>query len=354
MFELTELGDDRALIGERYRLERFVARGGMGQIYAATDTWLGERVAVKLPLADELNHVVARHQLSREARLTRRVQHPGVCRIHGLRAHECGEDSTPMPFLAMDFVEGERLGQRLRQGRLPLGEVAQIARQLLSALAAVHEARVCHLDLKSDNIILAGVGGSYRATIVDFGLARDLDPHAQGSLHAVAGTPAYMAPEQVFGAAPNPASDVYAFGILLFEMLTGQLPFLSCGGSGATLLQRLHQVAPAPSSLVAELPEAWDELVQRCLKLQPGERYPDAGGVLAAFDGLWLDAPAAERARRDGSQSSEPPLSTRRLIDTLPEQPASGLGSCTTLPTTTLPTTRRYRAAPARRTESAG
>ena len=350
MFELTESGNNGALIGERYRLERFVARGGMGQIYAATDTWLGERVAVKLPLADEINHVVARHQLSREARLTRRVQHPGVCRVHGLRAHECGEDSTPMPFLAMDFVEGERLGQRLWQGRLPLGEVAQIARQLLSALAAVHEARVCHLDLKSDNIILAGVGGSYRATIVDFGLARELDPHAEGSLHAVAGTPAYMAPEQVFGAAPNPASDVYAFGILLFEMLTGQLPFRSCaGGSGATLLQRLRQVAPAPSSLVAELPDGWDELVQRCLKLQPSERYRDAGGVLAAFEELLLDAPAGERPRPDGSPSSEPPLSARRLIDTLPEPTARGMG----LPTT-LPTTRRYRAPPARCTESAG
>ena len=203
MFELTELGNDAALLGGRYRLERFVARGGMGQIYAATDTWLSERVAVKLPLADELNHVLARQQLSREARLTRRVKHPGVCRIHGLRTHECGEDSTPMPFLAMDFVEGARLGQRLWQGRLPLAEVTQIARQVLSALAAVHEAGVCHLDLKSDNIILADVGGSYQAIIVDFGLAREVDPHTHGSLHAVAGTPAYMAPEQIFGAAPT-------------------------------------------------------------------------------------------------------------------------------------------------------
>ncbi|HKO89606.1 MAG TPA: serine/threonine-protein kinase, partial [Polyangiaceae bacterium] len=152
MLELTEWGNDGALLGGRYRLERFVARGGMGQIYAATDTWLHQRVALKLPLADETNHARARQQLSREARLTRRVKHPGVCRIHGLRAHDSGEPSTPMPFLAMDFVAGERLGQRLWQSRLPLAEVAQIARQVLSALAAVHEAGVCHLDLKSDNI----------------------------------------------------------------------------------------------------------------------------------------------------------------------------------------------------------
>ena len=197
MVELTELGNDGALLGGRYRLERFVARGGIRRVPAATDTWLGERVAVKLPLTNQVNHGVARHQLSREARLTRRVKHPGVCRIHGLRAHECSEQSTPMPFLAMDFVEGQRLGQRLWQGRLPLGEVALIARQVLSALAAVHEAGVCHLDLKSDNIILADVGGSYQATIVDFGLAREVDPHAEGSLHAVAGTPAYMAPERI-------------------------------------------------------------------------------------------------------------------------------------------------------------
>jgi len=137
-----------------------------------------------------------------------------------------------------------------------------------------------------------------------------------------------MAPEQVFGAAPHPASDVYAFGILLFEMLTGQLPFRSAGGSGATLLQRLHQVAPAPSSLVAPLPEGWDQLVQHCLKLQPGERYQDAGEVLAAFDGLWLDAPA--------------PLSARRRLDPLPEA-ASGLGLAATLATTRLSDGRRRR-----------
>ena len=361
MFELTELGNDGALLGGRYRLERFVARGGMGQIYAATDTWLSERVAVKLPLTGEVNHALARHQLAREARLTRRVKHPGVCRIHGLRAHECGEDSTPMPFLAMDFVEGQRLGQRLWQGRLPLALVAQIAQQVLSALAAVHDAGVCHLDLKSDNIILADVGGSYQAIIVDFGLAREADPHAEGSLHAVAGTPAYMAPEQIFGAAPSPASDVYAFGILLFEMLTGQLPFVSrAEGSGITLLQRLHQVAPAPSSLVPELPAGWDELVQRCLKLQRGERYRDAGMVLSAFEELWLDAPASERAERDAGRGPGPAQSGRRPKDTRPlatsalETPALETLTEQPRPSAGMPTTKRCRALPACCTESAG
>jgi predicted Ser/Thr protein kinase len=264
-------------VAGRYRVDRFVARGGMGDIYAVHDLVLDEGIALKTITAAAMDDAKAILRLKAEVKLARRVCSPYVCRIFDYGEHE--DRSGHIHFLTMEFVEGESLGHRLRaRGKPTPREAAVIARQLLEGLLAAHAVGVLHRDFKSDNVMLrAGSrepAPAPHAVIMDFGLARAL--HEDGDrltshTQALLGSAAYMAPEQVEGSELSERADVYAFGVVLFEMLTGTLPFRG-GTPLATALLRLRSCPARPSELVPGLDSRWDELVLGCMERQPSRR----------------------------------------------------------------------------------
>jgi serine/threonine protein kinase len=278
-----------SLIANRYRIDRFVARGGMGEVYEAFDQELGERVALKTVVSTACDSPRAERKLKGEVQLARRISHPNVCRIYDLGVHEPSAARPRVHFLTMEFIDGESLGRRLKAGPLRLAEAGAIARQLLAGLAAAHEAGVLHRDFKSDNVMLRRDAGSgQQVVITDFGLARVLDPRGPAgisdSAHMI-GSPAYMAPEQVMGHELGAETDVFAFGVVFFEMLTGKLPF---EGESAIVaaMSRLNQAAQAPSSVGEGLSRRFDEFVLKCLRRERKRRFADAKTALAALEAL--------------------------------------------------------------------
>ncbi|HYU14446.1 MAG TPA: protein kinase, partial [Candidatus Acidoferrum sp.] len=268
------------LLGGRYEVVRFVARGGMGEVYECHDRELGHRIALKTLRAEGIGNPAALERLKREILLARQVTHPNVCRIHDVGFHLA---EPPLPFLTMELLAGETLETRIRRdGRLGLAEARPIVEQMAAALAAAHAAGVIHRDFKSQNVML--VDG--RVVVTDFGLARAAAPDAEGALLSRPGvpfgTPAYMSPEQVVGDAVTSATDLYALGVVMFEMVTGSLPF-SGDTPLATAFKRLDAPPPAPRTLVAELDPAWEAAIMRCLAVRPADRFPDAAAVVRAL-----------------------------------------------------------------------
>ena len=286
-----------AVVGQRYRIRHFIARGGMGEVYEAFDDDLQQRVALKTVTSTASDNAVAVRRLKAEVQLARRVSHPNVCRIYDFGTHVVTQTGAQVSFLTMEFVDGETLGQHVRLGgALPLPDALQIARQLLLGLSAAHAAGVLHRDFKSDNVMLrAEALDRVTPLILDFGLARTLDQRAEGpassSNSSLVGTLDYIAPEQLEGKAHTTASDVYSFGVVWFEMLTGELPFDTGSATPSNALQRLQRPAPAPSSKNPSLPGALDAIVLRCLRRAAKDRFQTAEAVLSALDAF------EERAR---------------------------------------------------------
>jgi len=285
------------LVARRYLIQHFIARGGMGEVYEAFDREMQQQIALKTVTSTAGDNPRAVRRLKAEVQHARRVSHPNVCRIHDLGTHFVQPSGAQVHFLTMEFVEGETLGQRVRlAGALPLDEARKVARELVLGLGAAHEAGILHRDFKSDNVILkSDAEGQSTAVILDFGLSRaldnDPDQPASSSNPTLVGTFGYIAPEQLEGKAHTPASDIYAFGVVLFEMLTGQLPFESGSSPAVNALDRLQKRAPAPSSINPSIPSAFDAVVARCLRRLPEDRFQTAQEVLAALDAIRDVAP---------------------------------------------------------------
>ena len=243
----------------RYRIVTRLGAGGMGEVYRADDLKLGQTVALKF-LARDLEANPRLLELFRsEVRLAREVTHPNVCRVHDI-----GE-AEGRHFLTMERVDGEDLGSLLKRiGRLPGEKALQVARQLCAGLAAAHDQGVLHRDLKPANIMLDGRGA---VRITDFGLAL-LAGEGGGE---VAGTPAYMAPELFDGQAATVRSDIYALGLVLYEVFTGHRAF-----DGKTYLDMQRQQAEStpstPSALVPNLDPAVERVIARCMEKDPALR----------------------------------------------------------------------------------
>ena len=257
----------------RYRIYGLLGRGGMGEVYRADDVKLGQTVALKFLPREVERDEDRRARLLDEVRIARQISHSSVCRVY-----DVGEVDG-RPFISMEFVDGEDLAALLRRiGRLPKDKAVQIARQLCAGLAAAHEQGILHRDLKPANVMIDGRG---RARITDFGLA---ELAGAGSGARGAGTPAYMAPEQLAGEPASIASDVYALGLVLYELFTGHRPFAA---NDAAELARLHRDSEptTPSVHVEGFDPAVERVILRCLRRDPRERPGTAISVAAALPG---------------------------------------------------------------------
>jgi eukaryotic-like serine/threonine-protein kinase len=269
-------------VAGRYHIVRLLGRGGMGEVYEAVDLVEEHKVALKAVLAasSDNRHMLRSFRL--EAHLGRKVRHPNVCRVLAAPREPLAPRS-PVPFFTMEFIEGHTLSERLMSSPLPTAEALLIAEQLLLGLRAIHDANVLHLDLKSSNVML-GPDPARRAIILDFGLARRASRASrQQGVRPVTGSLAYMPPEQILGLPPSAQNDVFAFGVVLFQMLTARLPFPAAEPSAhSSLVRRLSAHAPDPSQLVANVPRWLDQVVSGCLA-EHERRYADVDAVLRAL-----------------------------------------------------------------------
>lgn len=280
------------LIAGRYRVLRFLAAGNRGEVYAVEDTTSRERIALKTIRPDDAGKPRAIERLRREMVLARGISHPGICRVFDLGRHEVGGsddgDGKAVFFLTMELLEGETLEERLRRQRcLTVSEAEPLVRQLCEALHAAHHGGVLHRDLKTANIFLAEGRDGPRVVITDFGLAHVLREGNSSAVsmtasEAVVGTPVYMPPEQLMGEVLSAASDIYALGIVLFEMVTGERPLEAATPVGILLL-RSKRAPPSPRTIVPNLDRAWEATILRCLHPVARRRYQDATEVVAAL-----------------------------------------------------------------------
>ncbi len=296
------------IVSARYRITRYLGQGAAGEVYGAEDLHLRSRVALKVLRPDASRDPHSIERFKREILLARRVSHPNVCRIFDLGVHEArgaqGGTGRELLFLTMEWLEGETLARRIQEaGGFDEGPALDIVRQLCRALSAAHEAGVVHRDLKSSNILLVPGSEGERAVITDFGLARSSHQSSDGMTLTEAGgllgTPAYMSPEQVSGLPATPASDLYALGVVLYEMLSGTLPFY--GDSPLEVAVKRLREPPTPiETYRAGLSARFREAIDRCLAREPEKRFASSEALIRFLDPptklLALSRPPRRRA----------------------------------------------------------
>jgi tetratricopeptide (TPR) repeat protein len=285
------------LLAHRYRIAGLLGRGGMGEVYEAEDLELHERIALKV-LAGEFGGTEdAIADFRREIQLARRVTHPNVCRVFDVGFD--GEGDSRTIFVTMEVLRGMTLSEFIAANRPVSPDVAlPIVRELCAALDAAHAAGIIHRDFKSGNVILAEHGSRRRVVVTDFGLARSAapgDPRTTAS-GVLAGTPAYMAPEQLAGKELSAATDIYALGVVMYETLTGRVPFTD--NSLPALLRRIEERAPNPRTHNPDIPGVWERAIVRCLETDPADRFGNATDVIDALGGAEVARPRGRAGRR--------------------------------------------------------
>src|SRR5262245_5541500 len=267
----------------------------MGELFEAEDLELRERVALKTVLPGASANERAAQLFRREVHLARQVTHPNVCRIFDVYHHRSpAADGTARDvlLLAMELLHGETLADRLhKQGRMSTAEALPLLRQMVAGLAAAHRVGVVHRDLKTSNVMLVAPTPPEegpRAVITDFGLARrasdaDVSGASISEAGGISGTPAYMAPEQVMGGGISPATDIYALGVVVYEMVTGVRPFVA-ENPVAKALMRLQGPPTSPRAHVPDLDRSWEAAIQRRLEMKPAARYPKVEDVVTAVE----------------------------------------------------------------------
>ncbi|HTR03852.1 MAG TPA: protein kinase [Thermoanaerobaculia bacterium] len=275
------------ILGGRYRIDGVLGFGGMGVVYRARDLKLDQEIALKRVRPDRVSPE-RRETLRREIILARKVTHENVCRVYDLVEIE-GEE-----FVSMEFLPGRTLKElEESEGMLPLGRGLAIAKGICSGLAAAHRIGVLHRDLKPENVL---VGEDGKPHLMDFGIAIESSLYRGDLGDTVPGTPQFLAPELLEGNAPGPRTDVYAMGVLLYEMFTGRVPFDD--NDTARLVRRvLSEKAPRVETLRPDLPPELRDILERSIARDPEARFPDATALsdaIAAFEGQVLDRVLAE------------------------------------------------------------
>ncbi|KAB2966519.1 MAG: serine/threonine protein kinase, partial [Thermoanaerobaculia bacterium] len=268
-----------SLLGSRFEILALLGSGGMGVVYKARDRELDDLVALKMLKKEVAGDRALVERMKSEIRLARRITHPNV-----LRTFDFGEIDG-VPFISMEYVRGITLRAMLEQsGRLPYAAGVRLARQLLSGLAAAHGLDIVHRDIKPENVLLDPMGS---VKLMDFGLARPVQRMEPGLTQAgwLVGTPHYLAPEQIEGREADQRADVYACGVVLYELFTGRLPF---GGENPMeiLMEHLQRQPAAPSLYWTEIPRSLEVLLMRCLEKDPAARPAGAAALLRELERL--------------------------------------------------------------------
>jgi serine/threonine protein kinase len=290
--DLLAAGD---LVASRYRVSGLLGRGGMGEVYTAEDLVDGEQVALKLIHPELLGSDKARSRFEREVEWTRKIDHPNVLKIREfLKVDPPQGAAGSVPCVVMELLQGRTLADHLGERQQPMScaEARPIVCQVAAALAAAHRSGIVHRDLKPDNIFLVPTGmGALRVVLTDFGVARtdrgkNLGEDSQSftASNVLIGTPDYMAPEQLELEKASPISDLYSLGLVFYEMVTGQLPFVARNKLEAVFL-RVKQPAPSPRLLVPDIDEDCERVIVRCLKRDPIDRYSKAQEIIRELDG---------------------------------------------------------------------
>jgi len=301
------------VIANRFHIVRFIASGGMGEVYEAEDLQLQEHVALKTIRPELVNDERMLARFKREIQLARKVTHPNVARIFEFHLRvpvQIGPSSAAeLTFLTMELLPGKTLAGLLlgpAGAKVPLSTVQAmpLVRQMAAGIDAAHAAGVVHRDLKPNNVMLVPTPqyeNGTRAVVTDFGLARGGDSDLAASLtasDAMVGTAPYMAPEQVLGESITVATDVYAFGVMLYEMVTGTWPFTG-DTAMAIATRRLREAPPPPRKHVPALEPRWEQTILRCLEKAPADRFHTVGDVVKALEGEKVaDSRVAHRHQR--------------------------------------------------------
>lgn len=268
---------DGALLDGRYRVEDKIATGGMSTVYRGLDIRLDRPVALKVMDARYANDSQFLTRFQREARAVARLTDPGLVTVY-----DQGLDAAH-PFLVMELVEGGTLRELLRErGPMPPHAAAAVLRPVLGGLAVAHRAGLVHRDIKPENVLISDDG---EVKLADFGLVRAVAEAGITSTSVILGTAAYLSPEQVSSGIADPRSDVYAVGILAYELITGATPFSGDNPLAVAYLRMDHDV-PLPSSAISGVPPQFDEFVARATARNPADRYADAGEMAEDLDAI--------------------------------------------------------------------
>jgi tetratricopeptide (TPR) repeat protein len=319
----------------RYRIDEKLGEGGMGVVFKATDEKLRRTVALKVLSDGVVKDADRRRRFLREARLAAAITHPNIATVH-----DVGETDDGHIYIAMELVSGQSLRQRLEKGALGPAAAVRIAKDLTRALVKAHKLGIVHRDLKPDNIM---VGDDLEVKVLDFGLAKPVareEPHGAASVVTedgrVVGTPGYMAPEQAAGRAVDARTDIFAVGVVLYEMATGVRPFRGDSAMDV-IIATARDEPPRPSTVAAEVGSALERVILRCLEKNADARYGDAAELMRALEGLGeLDAAgtgtrtttAADAATKDvGALPTQASLvGTARAVDKRGRRPRAVVG----------------------------
>ena len=295
------------LISGRFKIVRLIGQGGMGAVYEAEDLELGGHVAVKTVRPGAAADARTIERFKQEIYLARKVTHPNVCRIFDLFHHRGVSNDSQTMFVTMELLRGETLAERLRRsGRMTASEILPLVTQMAEGLQAAHQAGIVHRDFKPSNVVLVPVkenSEEVRAVVTDFGLAHTSAADASARLALtgtgdIVGTPAYIAPEVLDNRPATAAADIYALGVVMYEMVTGRLPF-----EGDTplsvVLERLRRPAESPRAIVPDLDPRWESIILRCLEREPADRFARASDLVGVFEGQQpATVPSLQRRRR--------------------------------------------------------
>jgi eukaryotic-like serine/threonine-protein kinase len=282
------------VLAERFRIVGFIAAGGMGEVYEAEDLILKESVAIKTVRLEVLEEGQAVARFKREVQLARRVTHPNVCRVFDPFWHkktEGNSESAAVLFVSMELLKGETLTKRLRRaGRFTAEEALPLIGQIASGLEAAHRASVVHRDLNPGNVMLVPdrKENQLRSVITDFGLAMRTGVVENKSvdltgLHGILGTLPYMSPEQIEGKEVSQLTDIYALGLIIYEMVTGKHAY-PANTPLASAVRRLSDSIESPNRFAPQLNAHWERTITRCLKRDPVARFHSAMDVARALD----------------------------------------------------------------------